>query len=77
MCKVNKPKSAVGGDVPREIIKQFSFEYAKPATKIFNQVIQSAQWPEQWKTEQTIVLNKCKSRMPLSEDDLRTISKTQ
>ena len=77
MCRVNKPKSAVAGDVPREIIKQFSFEYAKPVTQIFNQVIQSDQWPRQWKTEQTIVLSKCKARMPQNEDDLRTISKTQ
>ena len=47
MCKVNKPKSAVAGDVPREIIKQFTFEYTKPASQIFNKIIHSSQWPEQ------------------------------
>ena len=77
MCKVNKPKSAVAGDVPREIIKQFTFEYAKPASQIFNKIIHSSQWPEQWKVEQTIVLSKVKSKQPQSEEELRTISKTQ
>jgi hypothetical protein len=77
MCSVNKPKSAVAGDVPRDIIKQFTFDYAKPAAKIFNHIIQSAQWPQQWKTEQTIVLSKCKLKMPQNEEDLRTVSKTQ
>ena len=77
MCNVTKPKSAVTGDVPREIIKQFTFEYANPATKIFNQIIKSSLWPEQWKVEQTIVLSKVKSKLPQNEDELRTISKTQ
>ena len=77
MCSVKKPKSAVAGDVPRDIIKQFTFDYAKPAAKIFNHIIQSAQWPQQWKTEQTIVLSKCKLKMPQNKDDLRTVSKTQ
>ena len=67
----------MAGDVPRKIIQQFTFEYTKPVTKIFNNIIQSSTWPQQWKTEQTIVLSKCKSKQPQNEDHLRTISKTQ
>ena len=77
MKQVTKPKSSVNGDVPMPVIKQFTFEYAKPAAGIFNRIIQSSQWPDQWKTEQTIVISKCKSKQPEIEDDLRTISKTQ
>ena len=77
MCRVTKPKSSVFGDVPVKIIKQFTFEYAKPAAMLFNKIIQSSQWPSHWKVEQTIVLSKCKTKQPQDEDDLRTISKTQ
>ena len=77
MCKVTKPKSSVFGDVPVQIIKQFTFEYAKPAATLFNKIIKSSQWPCQWKVEQTIVISKCKTKQPHDEEDLRTISKTQ
>lgn len=77
MKQVTKPKSSVNGDVPLPVIKQYTFEYAKPAAAIFNMIIQSSQWPEQWKTEQTIVISKIKSKQPEIEDDLRTILKTQ
>ena len=77
MKQVTKPKSSVNGDVPMPVLKQFTFEYAKPASAIFNKIIHSSQWPDQWKIEQTIVISKCKSKQPQIEDDLRTISKTQ
>ena len=75
--KVKKPKSSVDGDVPRTIISEFSYEYARPAKIIYNRIIQSCKWPEQWKVEQAIVLSKCKNKPPNDEEDLRTISKTQ
>ena len=59
MCKVTKPKSTVLGDVPVDIMKQFTFEYAKPVAMLFNKIIQSSYWPSHWKVEQTIVLSKC------------------
>ena len=77
MLSVTKPKSSVAGDVPSQIIKQFSYEYAEPVTAIFNQIIQCAEWPRQWVVEQTIVLRKSKLQLPKTEDCLRTISKTQ
>ena len=77
MKQVTKPKSSVNGDVPVPVLKQFTFEYAKPASAIFNKIIHSSQWPDQWKIEQTIVISRCKSKQPQIEDDLRTILKTQ
>ena len=77
MKETTNPKSTVHGDVPMIIIKQFLFEYASPATLLFNKIIQSSEWPAQWKVEQTIVISKCKSKLPQHEEDLRTISKTQ
>ena len=77
MKQVTKPKSSVNGDLPMPVLNQFTFEYAKPAAAIFNKIIHSSQWPDQWKIEQTIVISKCKSKQPQIEDDLRTISKTQ
>jgi hypothetical protein len=75
MGKLSKPKSAVPGDVPRQLIKEFTFEYAGPATSIINEIFQSSSWPHQWKTEHVIVLSKTKEP-PKDEDGLRNISKT-
>ena len=58
-------------------ITEFAYEYAKPATIMYNKIIQTCDWPTQWKVEQAVVLNKCKTRPPQDEEDLRTISKTQ
>ena len=58
MCKVAKPKSTVFGDVPVQKIKQFTFEYAKPAAMMIDKIIQKSQWPSHWKVEQTIVISK-------------------
>ena len=76
MVKLNKPNSAVPGDVPRVLIKQFSFDYAGPATALLNKVFQSSSWPDQWRKEHVIVLPKSRVEPPKDEDDLRNISKT-
>jgi hypothetical protein len=77
IMKVTKPNSSVPGDVPIPLMKQYPFQYATPATKIFNAIIKSGQWPRQWVKEQTIVLSKLeKTKRLASEEDLRTISKT-
>ena len=77
IMKVTKPNSSVEGDVPRKLMQKYPFQYAVPATMIFNQIIKSGQWPRQWVREETIVLSKLdKSKLPSSEEDLRTISKT-
>ena len=77
ILRVRKPSSAVPGDIPRPLIKKYPFVYAAPISKIFNKMIQSGKWPRQWVKEETIVLSKLEaSKMPQSEDDLRSISKT-
>jgi len=74
---VTKPNSSVSGDVPKQLMKRYTYKYAEPATIIFNKIIKSAEWPRQWVVEQTIVLSKMKTTLPKNEDDLRTLSKTQ
>ena len=77
LMRVSKPNSSVPGDIPKSLISRYPYQYAVPATKIFNKVIQSGKWPRQWVQEHAIVLSKLeKSRCPSSEEDLRTISKT-
>ena len=77
ILRVTKPKSSVPGDVPRILLTRYAFQYAKPATKIYNKIIQSSTWPRQWLEEQAVVLSKLKSQcVPQNEEDLRTVSKT-
>ena len=77
VMKTTKPNSAVCGDIPLPLLRRYPFQYAAPLTKIFNKMIQTGQWPRQWVVEHTIVLSKLgKSKQPVNEDDLRTISKT-
>ena len=47
IIKIRKPHSSVPGHVPRDLIKENSYEFAKAATKIFNKILQTAQWPRQ------------------------------
>ena len=77
IMQVNKPNSSVPGDVPRPLLAKYPYMYAGPATKIFNKIIHTGQWPRQWVREESIVLSKLeKSKLPASEEDLRSISKT-
>ena len=64
MKHVTKPKSSVAGDIPRKLIQEFTYEFAKPATYIFNEIIKTSTWPTQWKVEETIVLSKSKTKAP-------------
>ena len=76
MLKVSKPNSSVDFDVPGILIKEYPYQYAQPASIIFNKIIQSATWPRQWVKETVITISKLKVGQPKNEDDLRTISKT-
>ena len=69
-----KTKGYIPGDLPRDLVKEFSPELAGPVSTIFNNIISTAQWPTMWKTEYVIPLPKI--QMPESEDDLRPISLT-
>jgi hypothetical protein len=76
ILRVTKPKSSVAGDVPRILVSRYPYQYAAPATILFNKIIKSSSWPRQWVQEQAICLSKLKLNLPKDEDDLRTISKT-
>ena len=77
LIKIKKPNSSVEGDIPKKLIAKNPYLWAGPATTIFNQVIKSSVWPKQWKVENAIALHKTeKSSMVKSEEDVRTISKT-
>jgi hypothetical protein len=76
MLRVNKPSSAVPGDVPRQLVKEFAFDYAGPATMIINKMIKSSCWPEPWRKESITVITKDRTAPPATENDLRNIAKT-
>ena len=76
-CKIQaakKPKSGVPNDLPKVINQEFSPELSKPVGRIINNIVQSGQWPTQWKLEYVSAIGKIP--MPESEDDLRPISLT-
>ena len=52
-----KPRSVIPGDLPSEIVKEFTEELANPLAKICNKIVQSATWPQQWKVEHVIHLS--------------------
>jgi hypothetical protein len=72
--KAKKPKSQVPGDLPKALVQEFSPELAGPMASIFQNIIQTCQWPSSWKTEYGTPLQKVKN--PCSEDELRIISLT-
>jgi hypothetical protein len=69
-----KPKSQVPGDLPRRLIQEFSPELALPASDIYNNIINTCQWPAQCSIEYGTALKKLPN--PESESDLRIISLT-
>ena len=72
--KAKKPRSQVPGDLPRRIIQEFGPELAAPAAKILRNIVQTGQWPRQWRTEYGVPLKKQDN--PRNEDHLRIISLT-
>ena len=69
-----KPQSAVPGDLPRELVKEFSVELARPVKDLFSHIIQSGEWPDPWKVEYVTPISKIPQ--PETEDDLRPIALT-
>ena len=79
ICKANKPKAGVPGDLTKRLINEFSPELAVPLTRIFNSIMNTAnqgpaKWPTSWKQEFGTPLQKIPE--PKTEDDLRIISLT-
>ena len=77
LCKIasaKKSKSVLPGDLPKRLLQQLPAQLAKPATAIFNNIINSGDWASQWKVEYVTPVAKVKT--PETEDDLRNISLT-
>jgi hypothetical protein len=75
--KISKnTRGGVPGDLPIRLAKEFGPELAAPATKIFNNIVQTGKWPDRWKEERGIPLNKVKPNQPQNEGQLRIISLT-
>ena len=69
-----KPKGCIPGDLPKKILKEFAVDLAKPATRIYRNIIKKQEWPSTWRVEYGIPLQKVKD--PNNEDQLRIISLT-
>ena len=69
-----KPQSGVPGDLPSQILKEFSVELAYPLHKLLNKIVQTAKWPSQYKLEYITPIGKIPQ--PETEDDLRPIALT-
>ena len=72
--KAKKTKSGVPGDLPKILHKEFGPELSVPLGKIYNNMIQTGQWPDSWKVEYGLPLKKTSN--PTNEDQLRIISLT-
>ena len=69
-----KPKSGVPGDLPKQLVQEFSIELAEPLSRIIRKIVETAVWPTQWKKEYVTPIGKVPE--PETEDDLRPISLT-
>lgn len=65
------------GDIPKRLIKEYPYLWAGPTAMLFNKSIQNSEWPQTFKVEHAFPLHKTETpALVLSEDDVRTISKT-
>ena len=69
-----KTNSMVPGDLPKPIIQEFPDELARPVTKVFQNMLDTKQWPATWRTEYGVPLQK--QANPENENQLRIISLT-
>ena len=49
--KAKKTKSGVPGDLPAVLTKEFGPELAAPLSTIYNNIVKTGKWPDNWKTE--------------------------
>ena len=66
-------KSTMQSNLPK-IVQEFAPELATPLGCLINNIIQSGEWPDQWKLEWVTAIGK--KPLPETEDDLRPISLT-
>ena len=73
--KKGKKTCSVPGDIPTKILSEFLPELTAPIAAIFREAILSHSWPESYKKEYHLPINKVP--LPQSEDDLRNLGLTQ
>ena len=72
--KAKKTKSGVPGDLPKILTKEFGPELSVPLSTIYQNIVQTAEWPDSWKVEHGLPLKKTAN--PENEDQIRIISLT-
>ena len=73
--KSKKVHSYVKGEVHPKLMHCFNVEFSQPVARIFNSIISTQKYPDQWKVEHGVPIPKSTSS-PESLDELRIISKT-
>ena len=68
-------KGGVTEDLPTKIFKQIGPEIAKPVSILYNNIIETGEWPKRWKIEEAIPLSK-NGPNPKDENEVRLISLT-
>ena len=56
-----KPKGIVPGDLPPKVLSRTEGELAAPLKIVFDKILQTFSWPEQWKTEYQSIIPKKKN----------------
>ena len=69
-----KPKSKVNGDIDPQLVNKYSDFLAIPLAYIYNQVLNTNEWPDLWKFETVNVIPKNNS--PTGPSELRNLSCT-
>ena len=68
IVKAKKPNGTVPGDLPKKLVQACPSTIAVPATMIFNQITQKAEYPTRWKIEHQIALPKVPGPETLDEN---------
>ena len=72
--KKGKKTCSVPGDIPTKILEEFLPEFTSPIAAIYREAIASHTWPESYKKEYHLPINKIPN--PQTEDDLRNLGLT-
>ena len=74
LCKIPATKAPGPGDIPPRLLKEFTYELAKPFCDIFNSSLREGIFPRRWKKAFAIPVPK--TNCPDSLNDLRPVSLT-
>ena len=75
ISKSKKSKSFIKGEVHPKLMHAFNVEFSYPAATIFNSILRSQKYPDQWKVEHGVPIPKS-SDTPETLEQVRIILKT-